>query len=287
MSFEPVDIYTKDSAGYPISGVLVKVYDSTGTIFQAQGTTGIDGKVSFLLDTLEYQTRYYRFQTGFSQPVSIAVESGTNIFDIVGEPFVPPVSPDSRFCRCSGYFRDGNGLPKKFLDMTILADFDPALLDDAAVITDNINVSTDKDGYAQVDLIRGGDYWVNIESVNDIRRLRHVPDAASCNLPDLLFPRVNNITFEPAGPYEVHVGDVLTLTPTVYDSVGRPLVGTAGGDVAWTVNDKGSLGVGVTDLAITAAAIGTITLTATRKDSTIIKIPDVPIEGVPVEIVVS
>jgi hypothetical protein len=293
MSFEPVDVIVSTDVGAPVEGALVKIYDQAGATFFTQGITDVDGIASFVLETLDYSMRFYKFQVGFTQPQHFTVlpAPAINAFDVLAELFDRPIATDPRLCRCSGFFRDVTGCPKKWLDMRIVAEFDPILLDDAAVVTEEQHTRTNEEGYVCIDLIRGANYHVNLEAMgsDNLRRLCQVPDAASCNFPDLLFPRVELITFSPDGPWSVAAGAELEITPTVYDSVNRPLVGTANLDVQYTIEDIAVATLAITQdtLTIRGQAAGTTRLLAERIDNSIIKIPNTPIQGVPVDITVT
>jgi hypothetical protein len=291
VSFEPVDVHVEDELGNPVPDVLVKVYDEAGAVFFTQAITGTDGKASFLLETLIYSMRFYKFQVGFIQPLHFEVLAApeTNVFDVPAEPFELPLATDPRLCRCSGFFRDMTGAPSRWLDMHIIPEFDPILLEGAAIVTGERHIRTDENGYVQVDLIRGGNYWVNLEAMGAdyLRRLCQVPDAASANFPDMLFPRVGEVVFDPAD-IAVAVDGVLEVTPTVYDSVGRPLVGI-NSDVAWSIEDPSvaSLSIGPDKLTVTGRAVGSTNILAERIDTSIIVIPNTPIVGVPKSVVVT
>jgi hypothetical protein len=292
VSFEPVDVYIEDTKGDPVQGVLVKIYDPTGTTFYTQAISDENGAASFLLETLSYTMRFYKFHTGFTQPQHFDVLPlpERNVFDVLAELFELPIATDPRLCRCSGFFRDVTGAPKQWLDMHIVAEFQPILLDDTAVVTEEKHIRTDENGYVQVDLIRGANYYVNLEAMGsaNLRRLCQVPDAASANLPDMLFPRVDRIVFSP-DPINVPVGGTLDVVPTVYDSAGRPLIGTASADVRWTMEDStiASVGVMTDKLVLRGNLAGSTHILATRVDNSIVKIPDTPIEGVPMDVTVA
>lgn len=290
MSFEAADIYVKNPVGDPVEGVLVKVYNDFGDVFFTQAITDADGRAGLLLETLVYSLRFYKFQVGFIQPqlISVLPAPAGNVFDVVAEPFEMPIATDPRFCRCSGFFRDIAGAPKQYLDMNFMSEFNPIVLDDSAVVDESRNIRTDQKGYAQIDLIRGGIYYVRVEAMggNQLRCV-HVPDQASANLPDLLFPVVERVTFDPL-PTSLVAGSELEVMPTIYDSGGWPLVGTALADVRWGSDDETVMTV-IADadkLTIRALAAGVANITASRQDSSIIRIPDTPIEGVPQEVTV-
>lgn len=300
MSFEPVDIQVVDAQSNPVADVLIKIYDPTGTTFYTQALTDASGLASLLLETLTYSMRFYRFQTGFTQPQQFTVLEApeTNTFDVVAEPFILPLATDPRLCRCSGFFRDLDGSPKRYLDIHFISQFNPILLGDAAVISSERHARTDENGYLQIDLIRGAMYWARVEDLgsampdNNTRtdlRCVSVPDAGSASLPNMLLPIVDRVVLTPAGPHSLAVGAELELTPQVYDSGGVELTGTANADIQWASSDPSVLSVTVTEnkLVLRGIAAGSAQVTAERQDLSIIKIPNLPIGGQPIGVTVS
>lgn len=294
MSFEPVDVLVVDDQDLPVEGVLVKVYDPTGTTLFTQALTASNGKASFLLETLNYSMRFYKYQVGFSQPqlFTVLAAPNTNLFAVYCTPFVLPIATDPRLCRCSGYFRDLDGSPRQNLDIHFIAKFDGIVLEEAGVFASERHIRTDKNGYAQIDLIRCANYQASIETLGgDSLRCVSVPDAPSTNLPDLLLPIVELVTFSPAGPYSLGIGPAneITITPTVFDSAGRQLTGTAISDVIWDTSDRNVAVVlpTATTLVLRGISAGTANLTAARKNLSIIRLPNVPVEGQPVSITVT
>lgn len=291
MSYEPVDVYLKDQLGQPIPEVIVRVFNPAGSVFFTQQTTDVDGKASFLLFSQDYSMRFYKFRATFPQPQMFTVLSApeVNTFDVKAEVFVPPIANDPRLCRCSGYFRDPDGSPQEWLDMHVYPEFSPIVLDQAGVMPRDVAIRTNEDGYVEVDLIRGGCYRVTIEAQDNEERTIRVPDLASCNLPDLLFAVVKRVVFDPPGPWTVAIGAELEVTPTVYDSAGATLTGTGQNDVEWSSSDRDVLGLSVkeTTLVLRGIAAGSANLQAARKDLSIIRIPNVAVEGQPVAVSVS
>ena len=286
MSYESVDVYVKDQLGRPVLGVIVKIFSPSGATNYAQQSTDETGKASFLLSTQQYSMRFYKFQTTFRHPQMFEVleAPASNVFDVSCEVYVPPVSSDARLCRCSGYFRDIDGSVQEFLDMTFFPEFSSIVLEGAAVNPRKVALRTDENGYAQIDLIRGGCYRVSIESLDNEERYIRVPDLSSASLPDMLFAVVDRVSFDPPGPWEVAAGSELEVTPTVYDSAGATLHGTAQSDVDWTISntDLASVGVGEFKLTIRGVAAGSVELRAARSDQSIVRIPSVAIAGQPV-----
>lgn len=291
MSYEPVDVFVEDQVGDPVEGVIVRVFNPAGTVAFAQQTTDADGKASFLLFTQQYSMRFYKFHATFPQPQMFEVITAptVNEFVVHAEIFIPPISNDARFCRCSGYFRNPDGSPQTYLDMHFYPEFAPILVDGAGVVPRTADIRTDESGYAQIDLIRGGCYRVTIEGMDNEDRHIRVPDLASSNLPDVLYAVVARVLLDPPGPYTLAVGAELEVTPVVYDSAGALLEGTASADVDWSTsdNDIAGLSVGQTSITLRGVAAGTAELVATRHDLSIITIPNLPIEGQPINITVS
>ena len=156
MASETVKIYAWDQNSDPLDGVLVRVFDATGTTFIAQNTTalvGADAIAEFTLDgddpPIQYTIRLSKTGVGFDgalgdqykTPQLIDIYSppansptGTNDFDVKGETFERPAATDPRLCRCSGFFKDGAGRPLPNLDLFFINQFRPAIVDGNAVL---------------------------------------------------------------------------------------------------------------------------------------------------------
>jgi hypothetical protein len=158
------------------------------------------------------------------------------------------------------------------------------------MLTELLQCTTDARGFVQFNLVRFGQYEVTVEGFEDQVRIITVPDAPSVNLPDLIFPVVESISFDPAGPYSTTAGveHEITVTPTVRTSDGRVLPGVAICDVQWSSSNPNVLAVLATDktLVLRGLSSGSAQLQAARADSSIIRIPNPAIQGVPVEVTV-
>jgi hypothetical protein len=291
-SYENVDLYIKDDtpSENPVEGVVVRAYDSSGTIFYTQQITDSNGHALMLLPSgYTFSLRFYRFQTTIANPQLIEVKDQDlpsptpNVFDISAHVFSPPEAVDPRLCRCSGFFLKVNGDPQPNVDIHIIGKFDPILLDGKAVINERVSLRTDRDGYMQVDLVRFAEYDVTVEGFEDCLRTIRIPDRPSSNFPDLLFPVVERVSFVPAPPFSLSVGQILEVTPSVYSSGGRLLDGTAQYDLRWSSSDEAVIGVNVlTDhLELVGLSAGAAYLQAERLDTSVVRIPDTDIVGVP------
>lgn len=291
MSFENVDIVVLDTTPDkdPIPGVLVKVYSKDGKTFFTQAETDVLGNAAFLLNTQEYQIRFYKQHVSLPNPLYIEVlpSPEINIFDVSGELVAPPTANDGRLCVAFGYFRRPDGSPASNVDIHFINKFNPLSLDGDAVLTERIAVRTDENGFAKINLIRFGKYDVTVQGQEDYQRCIAVPDLPNVSLPALLFPVVAKIVFSPVGPFNVPVGNEIQVTPTIYSSDGN--VVDDPGEVQWSSSNPNVLAVlpagGV--LTLRGLAAGTANIQAVRADNSIVRIPDPGITGVPAAVTVA
>lgn len=294
-SYQSVDVVVTDSTALkkPVEGVLVRVFDETNINFITEGPTTSDGRVGFTLFTQKYNLRFFKFGTQVPQPQTLEVLEGVGIplvqtFDVVATTFVHPIANDSRLCRASGFFRDVTGAPHGYLDIHIIAQFEPILLEGAGVLSERRGTRTDGDGFACIDLIRCAQYTATVEGHEDQSRDIKVPDSPSVNLPDLLFPVVEAASFDISGPLSLSAGGTLELVTNVMSSDQVELIGPATGDVVWSSSDADVFKVVATQtgLLLTGIAAGSAEIQAARRNQSIIRIPDTPIQGVPVSVTV-
>lgn len=293
MSFEAVNIRVTDDTAMmsPLAGVVVKVLSQDGKLVFGQITTDGSGLATLLLPAPAiYQVRFYKFGVSFSGAQLIAVLSApsTNNFSVKGTVYTYPQSLDPRLCIASGFFRTPSGAVAASIDMHFIGRFDPLLLDGAAILPERVIARTDNQGYVSVSLVRFAMYDVTLQGMEDYSRLATVPDAPAVNIGDLLFPVVTLVNFEETGPYTVRVGQDLVLHPHVFTSDLRELPDITS-DLLWSTSDSSGLGINPTSSSVGVHGItpGTYTLMAPRRDQSIIRIPNTPVGGVPLTIVVT
>jgi uncharacterized protein YjdB len=313
MASETVKILTVDEqTPIPVAleGVLVRVFDATGTTLDSEATSALVGGDAVADLTLEgddppiiYQIRLHKLGVSFSgalgddnkSPQLIEVYSppasaptGTNNFTVRGQTFSRPAAVDPRMCRCSGFFYRGDGLPYSNLDVVITPKFKPTIVDGNAVMGGMINARTDSDGYIEIDLFRDGEYSIRLETLEDCSRDVVVPDQASFNMPDLLFPVVEQVAFSPTS-ISLIVGEVVEVTPTVTASDDRVLTDAAVEDVIFTVADESVATIVVANgkIYVMGVSAGTTQVDVSRLDETVVLIPDVGVVYVPLGITVS
>jgi len=319
-----IRFFIKDQNLNPIVGVLARVHTSLG-VFVTQdysAMSGPDAIASVTVDgdapPISYTVRFSKNGVAFDGNLGAISKSpqqfdawvpaassptGTNDFDIKGETFVRPVATNPRLCRASGFFKDLSGRPLAGLDIKFINDFMPAIVEGNAVLGEALAGRTDKDGYMQLDMYRFGKYYAWVDSVNTVKdsprgtmgtdsigfnRLICVPDQSSISLIDLLFPIVNTVVFSP-GSISVAVDAFANLGVVVTATDNRTLTGFAPQDVLYTIADPTIAAIRYTDtnLQIVGLAPGVTTLTAVRRDQTVVRIPNTPISGQPITVTVT
>lgn len=289
MSIESVDILVVDTtlAANPLAGVTVKILTEDGTSVVAQPVTDADGLVNQLLPTGTYQVRFFKFGVTFSRQLIKVLSVGSNQFRVRGEVYTYPQSTDTRICIASGFFRTPSGGLARGVDVHFIAKFNPLLLEDSAIMPERITQRTNNEGYMEVPLIRFGQYEATVEGMEDYQRVVCVPDAPSVNIGNLLFPVVDAITFDETGPFTAVAGEELTLTPHIFSSDLNEITNLVS-DVSWTTDDPSlTVVANASTLTVKGTTAGTYQLSATRRDASIVRIPNTPIQGVPLTITIT
>lgn len=316
---ETVKFFVEDQNANPIVGALVRVFNvSSGALVTQQysALVGADAVADVTLNgddpEIEYTIRLSKTGVAFdgsipgsASPQLIQIFSpvansptGTNNFSLKGQTFTRPVATDLRLCRCSGFFRDGAGRPLANLDIKIINQFKPAVVEGDAVLGERLDLRTDSEGFAQVDLFRHGKYCAWVDSIqatdNDstgalsFPRSIVVPNSSSANLVSLLLPYVESVVFNPP-VVSLSVGDRLVVFPTLTASDGQVLSGAAIEDVTYACSDLTVAGFAAEadKIVIEARSAGTAQISVTRLDQTIVTIPDTGITGSPLLVTVT
>jgi hypothetical protein len=292
MALETVLVSVQDDqvVPQPVDGVVVRVFDATGTTFITEGTSGtpLPGQVMFTLNgagptPVTYQLRFYINGGSVLSPQYIQIYSppglaptGANNFLITASLFTLPAATNPRLCRASGYVWGPDGHARAGVDIAFIPCFRPLVVDGYGVLGERVNTRTDEQGYVCVDLLRTGIYQVTIESQENAVRAVFVPDRSSINIFHLLFPLVVSVDYTPTGPWTIPTGSSLDLTPVVKANDYRTLTGVADADVEYTVDDPSiaSVTVGTDKITLKANVPGSTTLRVSRRDTSIVYIPD-------------
>ncbi len=263
-----------------VPGVTVRLYDSEGA-FQSQVVTDEDGRAEYLATAVgDYTARFYMVAKGYAietpQEIEVVADAGgddafdNNTFDVTVTLFSRPTSANARLCTCSGFFLNVDGSPAKASTVRLNNISRPLLLDDHAVLGEVVDVTTDENGYAQIDLIRTAVYRVEIEGLSDLGLEIRIPDTLSANLPDVLFPVVTAVSFTP-GAVGVDVDEKSAVIPVnvVYRSgLQVPIEDFDPGNlpVAFVpdVEDIADFTVVAGGIQVTGRAAGVVVFSATR-----------------------
>ncbi len=302
---ETVEISVQDDtlAHDPVDGVVVRVYDVAGATLITEATTGdvLPGKVQVTLPgddpAIRYQLRFYVNGGALRSPQYVDVytpisssPTGANNFTVEAAMFTLVAATNPRLCRASGYVWGPDGRAKRGIDLALIPTFNPLVVDGYGVLGERVDVRSDADGYLCVDLLRSGIYNVTIEGHENYLRQVHVPDRSSINIFHLLFPVLASVSYAPAGPWSLAAGEQLLLSPTVISNDYRTLVGAGKDDVVYAVDDTTVASVMILDtmtVSISGVSPGSTILRATRKDTTVVYIPDPGIIGGEIAITVA
>ena len=135
------------------------------------------------------------------QQITVVAAPATQYFDVYMSPSSLPVAPDSNFCRCSGHFVDGTGKALSNVTIRLSDNGTPQLLYNSGqdrttiVIPRTISITTDSNGYASVDLIKGQNYSVFLEGYEDTSWVVQVPELSAAPLPDVILPVVDGVEY--------------------------------------------------------------------------------------------
>jgi len=274
------DIYVNllDALLSPFTGVVIKLYEDDGAfgVYLAEDTTNANGRASFV----GYADGDYfiRVRVPASNPFTVpagltqnATLAGSDIsVTITAASVATPVSSDARFCRCSGYFTDLTGAAAAGLSLyfsrpseipagTISSSTTMGIFDQTQQLTLN------SDGYGEIDLPRGAELYVMIPDYIDMAQQIFIPDAASANLPDVVFPYPYSVTYLEAGVPTTHVviaagaSKTLSISGLLRSAVAaEPL--TSFIQYATSATEY-TFSLGDTELTITGVTPGTYTMT--------------------------
>ena len=294
-----VVIDTEVPAGV-IAGATVRVF-TTAEVFVTSAVTNGSGIADITVDGsltgTSYHVRFQKDTVSFDTPQVISVyspvggaPSGTNDFEVEGDLNASSAPGDANLCRCAGYFRDVAGVAKESLAIRFESMYNPMIVAGQIVTASPVYKETDSDGYITVDLYRNSELMVSllgehIDSNFGYQRTIVVPDRSTCSLSDLLWPVPISVVFSPVSPIALTVGTSTDVTATVTGTNYQVLTGSARDDVEYTVSDTSVATVTVNEDNITlrGESIGSTTLVVSRKDDSIVRVPDT-ISGTPATI---
>ena len=163
----------------------------------------------------------------------------------------PPASPD--VCRMGADFVGVDGLPRVNLRVKFSFDYSHVEVQDFSILGPERTVATDANGHLEVDLMRGVGVHCHLPGRHDLALPFTVPDLATADLFDYLFPRVSSVALTPA-TMALAVGGTEEGAATATLSDGRTV--DVAGAVTWASSDELVATVSTGGL-VTAVAAGT------------------------------
>jgi uncharacterized protein YjdB len=299
---ETVRVYTVDENDGALEGVLVRFFDDVGTFVTQQYSSlvGGDAYAEVTVDgddpAITYSVRLSKTGVAFDStlgddsatpqsidiysPASLA-PSATNDFTVQGQTFTLPVAADPRLCRASGFFKDASGASLVNADLHFRLQRNPLLVDGYGVLGFHLYGTTNASGYFEVDLYRGGEYLVELQSIEH-QRCVTVPDSTAVNLVNLLFPVVGSVVYDPTS-VSVAVGDSANVAVTVTDTTGITH-DLADSLLTFTSSDTDIATVAISngELVVTGRAVGSTTIMVESTDTTIVTVPAVTLDSLSV-----
>ena len=279
---EEVRVYVETSIGNGVENVYVGLHDSASKALLQSDTTDVSGVAVFPNVDEALNAGVYEIRIVPSAPSAVVLGKVQNITVLASPPADPndfnvqvtleglSTAVNPRLCRCSGYFVDSTGQPIQNLSVKFTEECVPKLeyqseatYGTKAVIPSLRTVKTDATGKIQLDLYRKAKYQAHMQGLINVSRLVEVPDLASVNLPDLLFPYVGTVEW-----FNSDVQIVPTAAPTLTISL-------AAGAKALTHKVKIRSGVYVDLTEVTLGSNDTAVLEVTRSGSTVTLTPKV------------
>ena len=225
MTGVPVQLVAQDDNSIPVPGLKVRLYD--GDTFLTESETDDEGVLSLILEGAAGSGKPYILRlfppAGYSVPdgltqtidVTEPMPEGVNGFEftfLVTRPSVP-VTGDPLMCRLTGYFRDSAKRPIRNLELRfrpregypsgVLSGLpfsgSPTVLD-ADVLTGEVRIKTDRNGYVDFSLPRKSVFDLTVPQMDEffISSLSSVwiPDLPGIGIQEVLFPYITRITFD-------------------------------------------------------------------------------------------
>lgn len=190
---------------------------------------------------------------------------------LTGSTLSASVATDPSLCRVSGYLKDMQGFPLKGVGLVIRNGYDPiAQAATTLFLGERVQPKTDRDGYVQFDLLRGS--LVSVELPN--RLFDHtlqclVPDSASIDLIDFLFPHVVSVSWVTTSPAAVEVGEVIVVELEATLSNGEVIELT--GESTTLVSSDDAILLKDSGFSFSGQSAGSVTLTVDEFDQTLLE----------------
>jgi hypothetical protein len=292
----------------PVQDVSVRVYDEDD-VFMTEGVTDANGQfVLPLAGSASPGTSYiirlrkngYTVPSGHTQFINVLDPlpvGATNTFDFTLHEVTIPESVDPLMCRVSGYLVDASMQPRKNVNIRfitrkgfpdssigIMAQTSNPTVVGGRIIAADVTVTTDRLGYVEVSLPRGGVFDVHVsglEHPSGVVSPVVIPELSAARLEDILFPYVQSVSYTP-NPVSVVLGMFTDVALSITLSSGAALTEVAdiNNFVVFAVADPSVASAVVINpgqLRVNGASAGSTTISATRATGALIpRSPEIP-----------
>lgn len=173
-------------------------------------------------------------------------------------------------CEITGYIKDLTGTVVKGYSFYIRHIYSPLLDGTTLIFQERIKATTDINGRVRFNLIKGSQFKIEFpDNLSYLSRICTVPDQASVDLADVVFPRATSLYFEGEST-SMSVGNTQTLK--VYATMSD---GTTEKDLTGSVlATSNSNVISVSGNTVTAVSTGTATISISSYDATKVEISD-------------
>lgn len=193
----------------------------------------------------------------------------SNASTVVGSLIDTAVSPDPDMCRVSGYLRNAHNQALAGQSFVLRYCYIPmGIATTTLILQERLTIKADAAGYVEFDLLRGAKLSIELPNLLPwVYQEITVPDSASADLIDIIFPYLVSVEFAEPNPESVSVGGLLAIYVNGTLSNGETIekINSAAltidiGDSGIFAKSEGNVYVGV--------SVGTTTLTISAVDVT-------------------
>lgn len=189
-----------------------------------------------------------------------------NASTVIGTPITTAVATDPDLCRISGYLKNAHGQPLKGWSFVLRYCYSPmGIITDTLILQERLTIKADASGYVEFDLLRNSQVALELPNLLPwIHKKLTVPDTASADLLDFLFPYLVSVEFCDTGPVSIVVGG--GVTAKLEGTLSNGEVVTVPGSAATYVSSDPAVLTPAAPPSFRALSAGVATVTVTAVD---------------------
>jgi hypothetical protein len=294
-----VYVMSDDVVSVPIAGVVVSMVDPANHYsLMARVSSDANGLAGFDVPAGNYELRLFKREVIFGNPLRVSVVGGSAV-TATGTLTTLPVATDPRLCRCTGRFLGLSGYPLGGVTVVFTQKAEPEkamprVMDSQLVIQSDIVMRTNAEGYLTLDLMRRGEYLASFSGEDETWGLV-VPDRASANLIDLIYPQPVSLTWDPtlapSNAVTVQVGQSITVPVSLLFSNYETINNGATDPWLLFMNSDETIAPAALvngGMLITGAVAGAVQISASiRSGLTPNRVPDYSLSSTPLSVTVT